>query len=91
MLSSVLSCAVSDVEGGSYENVLRAMWELGSFEDIIMRGREQGAGARTAVLFSRTADIWQSSGGGVFETLLAHKRSLAGYAALPSALVHAPN
>ena len=67
------------------------MWELGSFEDIIMRGREQGAGARTAVLFSRTADIWQSSGGGVFETLLAHKRSLAGYAALPSALVHAPN
>ena len=77
MLSSVVSCVVnSDVEGGSYENVLRAMWELGSFEDIIMRGREQAAGARTAVLFSRTADIWQSSGGGVFETLLAHKRSL---------------
>ena len=66
----------SDVEGGSYENVLRAMWELGSFEDIIMHGQEQGAGARTAVLYSRTADIWQSSGGGVFETLLAHKRSL---------------
>ena len=48
-----------DVEGGSYENVLSAMWELGQLDDIIMAGVEQGAGARTAVLFGRTADIWQ--------------------------------
>ena len=45
-----------------------------------MSGKEQAAGAKTAVLFSRTEDIWQGHLGAtqpeVHYTMLSHKRAL---------------
>jgi hypothetical protein len=47
-------------DGGSYEAVLSAMWELGQFEDIVQTGSEPalGSASRVAIVFSTTSDVW---------------------------------
>jgi hypothetical protein len=49
-------------DGGSYETVLSAMWELGSFEDIMQSGSEPSPerASRVGIVFSTTSDVWMS-------------------------------
>ena len=54
------TCDYTDQDGGTFEEVRIAMNELGMFEDIVLAGAAQHNLAKTAILYSETADIWLS-------------------------------
>ena len=60
------------MDGGTFEEVRIAMNELGMYEDIVESGAAQHNQAKTAILYSESADIWMSPIG----TPGAAKRSL---------------
>ena len=59
-----------DADGGTYQAVLTAVNELGTFDDIIAAGKILPA--KVALLFSETGDIWKDT----FGTADAAKRAL---------------
>lgn len=66
------TCDYVDGDGGAYPAVRAALNELGLFEDIIQGGVAQAGGAKVALLYSDSADIWLSPVG----TFGAAKRTL---------------
>ena len=66
------TCDYTDQDGGTYEEIRIALNELGMYEDIVLAGSAQLNLAKTAILYSESADIWLSPVG----TPGAAKRSL---------------
>ena len=61
-----------DADGGTYEGVLTATYELGQWDDILAESVPHAAGVKVAFLFSESGDIFQDNYG----TAGAAKRSL---------------
>lgn len=52
------TCDYVDQDGGSYEAVRSSLNALGTFDDIVAKGVAQAQGAKAALLYSETADIY---------------------------------
>lgn len=57
------TCDYVDADGGSYEAVRANLHALGTFDDIVADGVAQAQGAKAALLYSETADIYADSTG----------------------------